>query len=106
MPSLVNTLPTVRGLMNSRVPISGLEKPSRASRAMNRRSLLLLFLVDLRRLVPAGAMALDYFRLNFCRISSDEDAAVFAALRSRTFATLKTLSSLRRRDSKDQSDHR
>ena len=38
MPSLVNTLLkwylTVRGLMNNRVPISGLERPSRASRAI------------------------------------------------------------------------
>ena len=38
MPSLVKTLPrwywTVRALMNSRVPISGLDSPSRASRAI------------------------------------------------------------------------
>ena len=37
MPSLVNTLLrwylAVRGLMNSRAPISGLDSPSRASRA-------------------------------------------------------------------------
>jgi predicted nucleic acid-binding protein len=46
----------------------------------DRRSRLLLVLVDIGRLVPTGAFALDYSRLNFAR--RYEDVTVIEALRS------------------------
>lgn len=49
---------------------------------LDRRAWLLLLLVDLGRLVPTGAMALDYSRLNFCRLLDEPDAEVMEAMRS------------------------
>ncbi|WP_063794054.1 hypothetical protein [Streptomyces graminilatus] len=40
---------------------------------LDRRSTLLLLLVSLSELVPTGATALDYSRLNFCRVSDESD---------------------------------
>jgi predicted nucleic acid-binding protein len=47
---------------------------------LDRRSRLLLTLVDIGRLVPTGAFALDVSRLNFARLNEDID--VVEALRS------------------------
>jgi hypothetical protein len=47
---------------------------------LDRRSRLLLTLVDIGRLVPTGACALDVSRLNFARLNDDVD--VVEALRS------------------------
>ncbi len=47
---------------------------------LERRSRLLLTLVDLGRLIPTGACALNFSRLNFARLNDDEQ--VFEALRS------------------------
>ena len=47
---------------------------------LDRRSRLLLTLVDIGRLVPTGACALDISRLNFARLNDDVD--VVEALRS------------------------
>jgi len=47
---------------------------------LDRRSRLLLTLIDIGRLVPTGAFALDVSRLNFARL--DEDVDVIEALRS------------------------
>jgi hypothetical protein len=47
---------------------------------LDRRSRLLLILVDIGRLVPTGAFAVNVSRLNFARLS--EDADVVEALRS------------------------
>lgn len=40
---------------------------------LDRRRTLLLLLVSLGDLVPTGATAVDYSRLNFCRISDESD---------------------------------
>ncbi|MET9414711.1 hypothetical protein ABZY03_11090 [Streptomyces klenkii] len=47
---------------------------------LDRRSFLLLLLCDLGTLVPTGAAALDYSRLDFCRFH--DDVEVTEALRS------------------------
>jgi hypothetical protein len=47
---------------------------------LDRRSRLLLILVDIGRLVPTGAFACDVSRLSFARLSEDVD--VIEALRS------------------------
>jgi hypothetical protein len=47
---------------------------------LDRRSHLLLILVDIGRLVPTGACAVDFSRLNFARLYEDVD--VVEALRS------------------------
>lgn len=48
----------------------------------DRRAWLLLLLVDLGHLIPTGATALDYSRLNFCRLLDEPDADVMEAMRS------------------------
>lgn len=45
-----------------------------------RRSLLLLVLIDLGYLIPTGAAVVGFSRLNFCRINDDTEA--FEAFRS------------------------
>ncbi|MEU5900528.1 hypothetical protein [Streptomyces venezuelae] len=47
-----------------------------------RRSLLVLLMADLGRLVPTGTAAVDFSRLNFCRVGSDTDGDLLEALRS------------------------
>ncbi|WP_309029320.1 PIN domain-containing protein [Streptomyces alfalfae] len=47
-----------------------------------RRSLLVLLMADLGRLVPTGTAAADFSRLNFCRVGSDADSDLLEALRS------------------------
>lgn len=47
---------------------------------LDRRSHLLLILIDLGRIVPTGAFVLDYSRLNFARLNDDAEA--FEAFRS------------------------
>lgn len=49
---------------------------------LDRRAWLLLLLVDLGRLVPTGAVALDWSRLNFGRLSGELDSEVMEAMRS------------------------
>lgn len=46
----------------------------RTSAKKDRRSRLLLLLVDLGRLVPTGAFVLDFSRLNFARLGTDDEA--------------------------------
>lgn len=41
---------------------------------LERRSLLLLILCDLGKLIPTGAAVVEYSRLNFCRLNDDEEA--------------------------------
>lgn len=47
---------------------------------LDRRQWLLLLLVAIGKLVPTGACAVDYSRLNFCRLTDDAD--VFEAIQS------------------------
>ena len=47
---------------------------------LDRRSHLLLILIDLGRIIPTGAFVLDYSRLNFARLNDDTEA--FEAFRS------------------------
>ncbi|WP_282790949.1 hypothetical protein [Streptomyces sp. CC224B] len=47
-----------------------------------RRSLLVLLMVGLGRLVPTGTAAVGFSRLNFCRAGSDADGDLLEALRS------------------------
>lgn len=47
-----------------------------------RRSLLVLLMVDLGRLVPTGTAAVDFSRVNYCRAGSDDDGDLLEALRS------------------------
>lgn len=49
---------------------------------LDRRAWLLLLLADLGRLVPTGATAVGYSRLNFCRVLDEPDAEVMEAMRS------------------------
>ncbi|MGW7109301.1 PIN domain-containing protein [Streptomyces xanthophaeus] len=51
---------------------------------LDRRSFLLLLLCDLGTLVRTGAAAVDYSRVNFCRVEIDEEAT--EALRSGNIA--------------------
>jgi hypothetical protein len=51
---------------------------------LGRRCHLLVVLASLGQLVPTGATALDFSRLNFCRFGDDED--VFEAMRSGSIA--------------------
>jgi hypothetical protein len=51
---------------------------------LDRRCHLLVALASLGQLVPTGATAVDYSRLNFCRLNDDED--VFEAMRSGSIA--------------------
>ncbi|MFD3912753.1 hypothetical protein [Streptomyces sp. NPDC058603] len=47
-----------------------------------RRSWLVLLMADLGRLVPTGSAAVDFSRVNFCRVGSDADEDLMDALRS------------------------
>lgn len=48
----------------------------------DRRSLLMLLMASLGRVVPTGAMVMDYSRLDFCRLGADDDGGEFEELRS------------------------
>jgi predicted nucleic acid-binding protein len=49
---------------------------------VDRRATLILLLVAVGKLVPTGTAAVDFSRVNFCRVGADEDEDVFMALRS------------------------
>ncbi|MFD7465184.1 hypothetical protein [Streptomyces tendae] len=49
---------------------------------VDRRQQLLVLLVSIGRIVPTGSTVVDYSRVEFCRVSSDESEAPFEALRS------------------------
>jgi hypothetical protein len=53
---------------------------------LERRSRLVLLLIDLGRLVPTGAFALDFSRLDFARLD-DSDDNEWEALRSHSVKT-------------------
>ncbi|WP_331746642.1 hypothetical protein [Streptomyces sp. NBC_00842] len=53
-----------------------------AIRDLERRGQLMLLMASIGRVVPTGAAVVDYSRLDFCRLGSDDDQAELEALRS------------------------
>jgi predicted nucleic acid-binding protein len=49
---------------------------------VDRRATLVLLLTAVGRLVPTGTAAVDFSRVNFCRLGAEEDEDVMEALRS------------------------
>ncbi|MDH6610349.1 rRNA-processing protein FCF1 [Streptomyces sp. SAI-208] len=49
---------------------------------VDRRATLVLLLAAVGRVVPTGTAAVDFSRVNFCRVGADEDEDVMTALRS------------------------